>query len=239
MTNELTPEYLAGIRSAANHAILEDGLLSVELHGGKFVVRTVQYPWLPSTDDRVTVQTVAYADTLGGAETIRSLLQAVPTLLTEVDRLTALVNAEDNVTDGLADALEYTSQALAKVTDERDRLAAEVAELRANPRDDYHTMTELYEYRMLYNAHAVNGWHTAGIPVVKSWRHHDGEECFGGGWFIVTATLPTGQVSNHYKAADWSLFHCPEVETAPEWDGHTPAEAADRLKSALNGDTDE
>ena len=99
--------------------------------------------------------------------------------------------------------------------------------------DGYHTFDELYEYRMLYNAHAAIGWHNAGIPVVKSWRHADAEECFGGGWFIVTATLPTGQVSNHYEAKDWNLFHVPEVDLPPEWDGQTPSDAADRLQAYL------
>lgn len=106
--------------------------------------------------------------------------------------------------------------------------------------DGYHTFNELYEYRMLYNAHAAQGWLGAGIPVVKSWRHSDGELCFGGGWFIVTATLPTGQVSNHYQADAWGLFAVPEVECAPVWDGHTPAEAADRLRiTLLKGHTDD
>lgn len=115
-----------------------------------------------------------------------------------------------------------------------DGLVAELADLRANPRDEYHTMAELYAYRMLYHAHAARGWFAAGWPVVKSWRHHDGEECFGGGWFIVAADLPgVGQVSNHYRAEDWGLFTVPEVELAPEWDGHTPAVAADRLRAAL------
>lgn len=122
--------------------------------------------------------------------------------------------------------------ALLNAADERDRLAAELAELRGNPRDEYHTMEELYEYRMLYNALAVNA-----MPdrAVKSWRHSDGELCFGGGWFVVYLDLPTGQVSNHYKAEHWGLFRVPEAATAPEWDGHTPADAADRLRRALDG----
>ena len=95
--------------------------------------------------------------------------------------------------------------------------------------DEYHTLEELYEYRMLYNAHAAQGWLSAGVPVVKSWHHSDGEECFGGGWFIVTAQLPTGQVSNHYPAKDWELFDVPWVDVAPEWAGPTPPQAADRL----------
>jgi hypothetical protein len=99
--------------------------------------------------------------------------------------------------------------------------------------DGYHTFDELYEYRMLYNAHAAEGWAQQG-KAVKSWRHSDGEECFGGGWFVVVVDLyPHGQVSNHYPAADWGLFHVPEVDRAPEWDGHTPQEAARRLRAAL------
>lgn len=105
--------------------------------------------------------------------------------------------------------------------------------------DGYHTMDELYRYRMLYNAHAAKAWADKGVAV-KSWRHSDGEECFGGGWFVVVATLhPHGQVSNHYEAEHWDLFDVPEVERAPEWDGHTPAEAADRLAAALRTPTDE
>lgn len=97
--------------------------------------------------------------------------------------------------------------------------------------DGYHTFNELYYYRMLYNAAFFNllpkEW------VHKSKRHHTGEECFGGGWFIVMANLPTGQISNHYEFKDWDLFQIPEKEIADEWDGHTPQEAAERLHKYL------
>lgn len=97
--------------------------------------------------------------------------------------------------------------------------------------DGYHTFNELYYYRMLYNAAFFNllpkGW------AHKSKRHHTGEECFGGGWFIVMANLPTGQISNHYELKDWDLFQIPEKEFADEWDGHTPQEAAERLHKYL------
>jgi hypothetical protein len=103
--------------------------------------------------------------------------------------------------------------------------------------DGYHTFDELYEFRLLYHAHAVRAWLAAGYPVTRSWKHHDGERCFGGGWFIVTAQLPTGQVSNHYPEADWPLFGTvPEVEAAPEWDGHGTVDVADRLRRALTTD---
>lgn len=100
--------------------------------------------------------------------------------------------------------------------------------------DGQHTFEELYQYRALWNAFAVNQWHFyAEYPVVKSWKHSDGELCFGGGWFIVVATLPEGQVSNHYKAQFWDLFRVPVVELPPEYDGHTPSQAADRMGAAL------
>ena len=108
-------------------------------------------------------------------------------------------------------------------------IATVLPDLLKNPRDEYHTMEELYHYRMLYNALAANA-----LPDLscKSWRHSDGGKCFGGGWFVVYMTLPSGQVSNHYRAEHWELFHVPEVERAPEYDGHTPQEAAERLRQA-------
>ena len=115
-------------------------------------------------------------------------------------------------------------------------LLDEIDDLHANPRDEYHTMDELYRYRMLYNALLANLLADLGRPVHKSWRHATGEECFGGGWFIVTMQLPTGQVSNHYKAEHWDLFRVPEQELADEWDGHTPEVAADRMERAARGE---
>lgn len=105
--------------------------------------------------------------------------------------------------------------------------------------DGYHTFRELYRYRMLLQAAWFN---TAALgknqnKIVKSWRHHDGELCFGkDNYFIVVAQLPTGQISNHYKGEAWELFDVPEVEKAPEWDGHTPEEAADRIEKYLRGE---
>lgn len=117
--------------------------------------------------------------------------------------------------------------------------------------DGYHTFNELYEFRKIYNAVLFNEWclnyynyikaenlgtNFGSKPkpkynVHKSWRHNDGELCFGGGWFIVSAMLPTGLISNHYKAEDWDLFKVPEVEKALyEFDGHTSQDVLNRLK---------
>jgi hypothetical protein len=113
--------------------------------------------------------------------------------------------------------------------------------------DGYHTFKELYEFRKMYNAVLFNEWARECLPglpktkeieakyhVHKSWRHHDGELCFGGGWFIVVALLPTGQISNHYKTEDWNLFQVPETEKALfEYDGHTGADVLARLKALI------
>lgn len=99
--------------------------------------------------------------------------------------------------------------------------------------DGYHTFKELYEYRKLYNAVFFNSLPADKFKVLKSKRHADGEECFGGGWFVVQAELPTGQISNHYEMKDWDLFKIPEKEFANEWDGHSPADVAKRIKAYI------
>lgn len=100
--------------------------------------------------------------------------------------------------------------------------------------DSYHTFDELYRYRMLYNAAFANEYHVNYGRVIKSWRHSDGELCFGkDNYFVVVMNLPTGQISNHYKGEFWDLFDVEEVERAPEWDGHTPQQAAERLEAFL------
>ena len=110
------------------------------------------------------------------------------------------------------------------------------AKVDAEIADEYHTMEELYNYRMVYHAHSVLLWSLMGYPVFKSRKHHDGDDCFDGEFFIVTAQLPTGQVTNHYKLENWDLFYIPEVELAPEWDGHTPEVAYNRLYNYITGE---
>ena len=104
-----------------------------------------------------------------------------------------------------------------------------------NTSDGYHTFKELYEFRKAFNVALFNEWGAnlnKHYNVHKSWRHHDGELCFGGGWFIVVAVLPTGQISNHYKAEDWDLFRIPEEDKALfPFDGHTGKDVIERLLS--------
>jgi len=104
--------------------------------------------------------------------------------------------------------------------------------------DGHHTFRELYDYRMLYNALFINQCAKDGkIEVYKSKKHDDGFECFGGGWFIVVAVLPTGIVDNHYKLEYWDLFECEEAEIdRQKYDGHTPQDVANRMFKYLQGD---
>lgn len=109
--------------------------------------------------------------------------------------------------------------------------------------DGHHTFNELYEYRLLYNAAFFNRLYadwvnrqgsSGTVCPVKSYRHSDGEPCFGKeNYFVVVAQLPTGQISNHYKGKHWDLFKIPEVKKAPKWDGHTPQDVAKRLREYL------
>ena len=87
------------------------------------------------------------------------------------------------------------------ITADRKRVALEARKVTGDTSDGYHTFNELYDYRRVYNAALFNEWASQGkYDVHKSWKHSDGKDCFGGGWFIVVAELPTGQASNHYEA---------------------------------------
>lgn len=105
--------------------------------------------------------------------------------------------------------------------------------------DGFHSFKELYEYRLLYNAAFFNELSKLDLyNVHKSIRHYDGELCFGGGWFIVMAELPSGWISNHYEMKDWDLFKIPERTYAAQWDGHTPKDVADRIRLFLINEKD-
>jgi hypothetical protein len=100
--------------------------------------------------------------------------------------------------------------------------------------DGYHTFNELYDFRKVYNALLFNEWATSGkYNVHKSKLHSDGKVPFGGGWFVVCAELPTGQITNHYELKDWNMFKIQELPVAHAWDGHTALDALDRMKQLL------
>ena len=93
--------------------------------------------------------------------------------------------------------------------------------------DGFHTFNSLYHQRLILFATLAN---TFPHLAWKSHKHSDGEDPFGGGWFIVGISTPKGQYTYHYEDKDWDIFHCQELEKAPEWDGHTDADV-ERLLS--------
>ena len=91
--------------------------------------------------------------------------------------------------------------------------------------DGYHTFNELYHHRavlfsVIVKAFPDHAW--------KSRKHHDGS--MYDGMFIVGIETPDGQATYHYDGEPyWDMFECKELEYAPEWDGHTPAQAIARI----------
>lgn len=101
--------------------------------------------------------------------------------------------------------------------------------------DDYHSMQELYDFRMIYNCLLFNQWYENSVfEVYKSKKHHDDEICFDGDFFIVVANLPSGQITNHYLIKYWDYFKIPEYERMKdEFDGHTSQDVLKRLKEVI------
>ena len=91
--------------------------------------------------------------------------------------------------------------------------------------DGYHTFNELYHHRaVLFSVIVANYKDRAW----KSVRHHDGT--MYDGMFIVGIDTPDGQATYHYDVDPyWDMFDCKVLEFAPEWDGHTPAQAIERI----------
>lgn len=100
--------------------------------------------------------------------------------------------------------------------------------------DGFHTFNSLYYQRLILFAALVNTFPTLAW---KSHKHSDGEAPFGGGWFIVGIDTPKGPYTYHYEDKDWDLFHCKEVATAPEWDGHTDKDV-ERVLSLTDDESD-
>lgn len=84
--------------------------------------------------------------------------------------------------------------------------------------DGYHTFNGLYHQRLILTAALVKAHKDIAW---KSWKHEDGELCFGGGWFIVGFDTPKGGYTYHYEEKDWDLFDCEELPVGKHWDGHT------------------
>ena len=91
--------------------------------------------------------------------------------------------------------------------------------------DGYHTFNELYHHRavlfsVICRCFPERSW--------KSRKHHDGT--MYPGMFIVGIETDDGQATYHYDIEPcWDMFPVKELEQAPEWDGHTPQQAIERI----------
>ena len=91
--------------------------------------------------------------------------------------------------------------------------------------DGYHTFNELYHHRAVLFSVIVKAFPD---KAWKSKQHNDGT--MYDGMFIVGIDTPEGQATYHYDIDPyWDMFECSELERAPEWDGHTPAQAIERI----------
>jgi len=93
--------------------------------------------------------------------------------------------------------------------------------------DGYHTFNELYHHRAILFATLCNlmpdlAW--------KSKQHDDPNFPMYDGMFICGIVTPMGQATYHYDIDPyWDLFKVKELERAPKYDGHTPADAIQRI----------
>lgn len=91
--------------------------------------------------------------------------------------------------------------------------------------DGYHTFNELYHHRAVLFSVICN---TYEHMAWKSLKHSDGT--MFDGMFIIGINTPDGQATYHYDVVPyWDMFKVRELENAPEWDGHTPAQAIERI----------
>jgi len=111
------------------------------------------------------------------------------------------------------------------VTPEQAVAATLGDEVTGDTSDGYHTFNELYHHRavlfsVIVRDHREFAW--------KARKHHD--NTMYDGMFIVGIETPEGQATYHYDLDPyWEMFDCKELESSPEWDGHTPDDAIARI----------
>jgi hypothetical protein len=91
--------------------------------------------------------------------------------------------------------------------------------------DGFHTFNELYHHRAILFSVICNS-----MPN-KAWKSklHSTGDMFPG-MFIVGISTPEGYATYHFDIEPyWDMFNVQELTTAPEWDGHTPEDAINRI----------
>jgi hypothetical protein len=104
--------------------------------------------------------------------------------------------------------------------------------------DGEDTFDELYHHRAVLFSVIVAMFRGRSW---KSLHHHDGT--MYDGMFIVGIDTPAGPATYHYDVEPyWDMFPCEVLDRAPEWDGHTPDDAIERigtLRDILQAETEE
>ena len=131
-----------------------------------------------------------------------------------------LIEEYDDKEDCIADFAEDFLKAIMNVikTEKAVEINGEIC-------DGYHTFNELYHDRAVLFSVIVKAFPD---KAWKSKQHNDGT--MYDGMFIVGIDTPEGQATYHYDIDPyWDMFECHELARAPKWDGHTPAQAIERI----------
>ncbi len=125
--------------------------------------------------------------------------------------------------DGIRLGMELLQKQIAQVPDN----------LRGQLSDGYHTFDELYEHRIINYIALCTSMIREGYETVWKTRvHSDG--IIWDGWFLLGIFKEKGkQITYHIPYSKWGneCKYIPEIEKAPEYDGHTSADVLERLKS--------
>jgi len=100
--------------------------------------------------------------------------------------------------------------------------------------DGYHTFGELYDHRItLFIAFCNTLYRLDPEEDSLPWKskvHSDGS--VWDGWFIAgIGTVKGKQITYHLPENKWADLRVVAYDKAPEWDGHTPQDVLERLKS--------
>lgn len=107
-----------------------------------------------------------------------------------------------------------------------------------NVSDGYHTFKELYEHRITLYIALCKNVEYLDVEMGKgggiTWRselHSDGTKFKG--WFILGINYEKGkQITYHLPMSRWNdTKFARTLDKAPEWDGHTPQDVLERIKS--------
>ena len=104
--------------------------------------------------------------------------------------------------------------------------------------DGYHSFKELYDHRIkLFVAlcNVLENWDTEIGHPSQCWKsklHSDGT--MFDGWFIAgIGTEPWKTLTYHLPMSEWENMDIPEIDNAPEWDGHNSDDVLRLLSEPL------